>query len=49
MMRRILLILIMCVTLAGPAATSTPVPVLLAMGCLILWALCVALRSQQQE
>jgi hypothetical protein len=49
MIRKIVLVLIMGVTLAGAAATSTPVPVLLAMGCLILWALSVALRRQQQE
>ena len=48
MMRRIFLILIMVISLAGAAATATPFPVLLAMGCLILWALSVALRSEQQ-
>jgi len=48
MMRRVFLIFIMGVTLAGAAATSTPFPVLLAMGCLIIWALSVALRSEQQ-
>jgi len=49
MMRRIFLILIMGVVLTGAAATSTPFPVLLVMGCLILWALSVALRSEQQR
>ena len=49
MMRRIFLILIMGVILAGAAATSTPFPVLLVMGCLIVWALSVALRSEQQR
>ena len=49
MMRRIFLILIMGVVLVGAAATSTPFPVLLVMGCLIVWALSVALRSEQQR
>jgi hypothetical protein len=48
MIRKIVLVLIMGVVLAGAAATSTPLPVLLVMGCLILWALPVALRSEQQ-
>ena len=48
MMRKIVLTLIMSVVLAGAAATSTPFPVLLVMGCLIIWALSVALRSEQQ-
>ena len=48
MIRKIGLVLIMGVVLAGAAATSTPLPVLLVMGCLILWALSVALRSEQQ-
>lgn len=48
MMRRIFLTLIMGVVLAAAVTTSTPLPVLLAMGCLILWALSVALRSEQQ-
>ena len=36
MMRRIILTLIMGVALAGAAATSTPLPVLLGMGSLII-------------
>ena len=48
MMRKIVLTLIMGVALAGAVATSTPFPVLLAMGCLILRALFVALHSEQQ-
>jgi hypothetical protein len=49
MVRKIVLILIMSIALAGAAVTSTPLPVLLVMGFLILWALSVALRSEQQE
>jgi hypothetical protein len=48
MMRKIVLTSIMVIALAGAAVTSTPLPVLLVMGCLILWALSVALRSEQQ-
>ena len=48
MLRKIVLILIMGVVFAGAVSTSTPFPVLLAMGCLILWALSVALRRQQE-
>jgi len=48
MIRRIFLILIMGAALAGAATTSTPVPVLLVMGCLIIFALFVAMRSEQQ-
>ena len=48
MMRKIVLTLIMGVALAGAAISSTALPVLLAMGCLILLALSVALRSEQQ-
>ena len=48
MMRKIVLTLIMSVVLAGAVATSTPLPVLLAMGGLIIWALSIALRSEQQ-
>ena len=48
MMRKIVLILIMGVTLAGAAATSTPIPVLLVMGCLIILALSAAMHSEQQ-
>jgi len=48
MIRKIALILIMGVALAGAATTSTPVRVLLVMGCLIIFALSVAMRSEQQ-
>jgi hypothetical protein len=48
MMRRIFLTLIMGIVLAGAAVTSTPLPVLLVMGCLILWALSIAMRSEQR-
>jgi hypothetical protein len=48
MIRKIILILIMGAALAGAATTSTPVPVLLGMGCLIIFALFVAMRSEQQ-
>ena len=48
MMRKMVLTLIMGMVLAGAAVTSTPFPVLLVMGCLILWALSVAMRSEQQ-
>lgn len=48
MMRKIVLTLIMGIALAGAAITSTPLPVLFVMGCLILWALSVALRNEQQ-
>jgi hypothetical protein len=48
MIGKFFLILIMGVALAGAATTSTPVPVLLVMGCLIIFALFVAMRSEQQ-
>ena len=48
MIRKIVLIFIMGVALAGATATSTPLPVLLMMGCLIIFALFVALRHEQQ-
>ena len=48
MIRKMVLISIMGVALAGAAVTSTPLPVLLAMGFLIILALSVALRSEQQ-
>ena len=48
MIRKIALVLIMGVALAGAATTSTPVPVLLVMGCLVIFALSVAMRSEQQ-
>ena len=46
-MHKIILILIMGVILAG-AATSIPGPVLLVMGCWILFALSIAMRSERQ-
>ena len=48
MIRKIVLILIMSVVLAGAATTSTPLPVLLAMGCLIIFALFLTGHSEQQ-
>jgi len=48
MIRRITLVLIMGVALGGAAATSTPLPVLLVMGCLMILALSVAPRSEHQ-
>ena len=48
MIRKIVLIFIMGVALAGAATTSTPVPVLLVMGCLIIFALSIVMRSEQQ-
>lgn len=48
MIRRILLTAIMGMSLAGAAVTSTPVPVLLVMGCLIIIALSIAVRREQQ-
>lgn len=49
MIRRTVLIAIMGIAFVGAAVTSTAVPVLLAMGCLILFALSVAMRGEQQE
>jgi hypothetical protein len=48
MIRRIVLTAIMGMSLAGAALTSTPVPVLLVMGCLIIIALSIAVRREQQ-
>lgn len=48
MLRKIVLTLIMGVVFAGAAATSTPLPVLLEMGGLIIWAHFAALRREQQ-
>ena len=48
MIRRIVLTAIMGMSLAGAAVTSTPVPVLLVMGCLIIIALSIAVRREQQ-
>ncbi len=47
-MHKIILILIMGVTLVG-AASVMPRPVLLAMGCLLLFALSVVTHSERQE
>ena len=47
MLRKIVLVGVMCIPLMGALTTQTSVPVLLAMGCLILFALSVALRSEQ--
>jgi hypothetical protein len=47
MIRKIVLVLIMSATLAGAVAASTPVPVLIAMGCLIIFALS-SVRGEQQ-
>ena len=48
MMHKIALIFVMGVVLAGATVTSTPFPVLFVMGCLILFALSIAIRSEQQ-
>ena len=46
--RKIFLIFIMGLVLAVAAATSTPLPVLLVMGGLTIFALSIATRSEQQ-
>ena len=48
MLRKLVLISIMGIALAGAAVTSTPLPVLLVMAFLILWALSLALRREQR-
>ena len=48
MIRKIFLILFMGVILAGAATTSISMPVLLAMGGLILFALFAAMRGERQ-
>lgn len=48
MIRKIFLILIMGMILVAAATASTSLPVLLAMGGLILFALFAAMRSEQQ-
>jgi hypothetical protein len=48
MIRKIVLILIMSAVVAGAAASSTPFPVLLVMGCLIICALSLELHREQQ-
>jgi hypothetical protein len=47
MFNKIILILIISMILLGTAMIFTPLPVLWAMGCLILLALSVVLRSEQ--
>ena len=47
MIRKFVLLMLMSVPLAGATATDTPIPVLLAMGGLILFTLTVAKRSEQ--
>lgn len=47
MLRKMVLISIMGIALAGAAVTSTPLPVLLGMAFLILWALSIAIRIEQ--
>jgi hypothetical protein len=46
--RKIFLIFIMGLLLAGAAIISTPLPVLLAMGALIIFARSIAIGSEQQ-
>ena len=46
MIRKVVLLMLMTVPLAGAATTATPIPVLLAMGALIIFALTVATRSE---
>ena len=48
MMHKIALIFVMGVVLAVATVASTPSPVLFVMGCLILFALSIAIRSEQQ-
>ena len=47
MIRKIFLFILMGVPLVGAAITATPIPVLLAMGALLLFGLTVATRSEQ--
>ena len=48
MFRRIVLIAMMSAILAGATTTSTSIPVLLMMGCLIVLALFASIRGEQQ-
>ena len=48
MFRRMVLVVFMCIILWGAAATTTPAPVLVAMGCLTLFAISVAMRSEER-
>jgi hypothetical protein len=47
MIRKVFLLILMGVPLVGAAAAKTPVPVLLAMGCLIVFAASLSNRSEQ--
>ena len=49
MLGKIVLLIIMSGVLAGAATTSIPLPVLLVMGCLILFALSAVMRREQQQ
>ena len=48
MFRRMVLVVFMCITLCGAATTTTPVPVLVGMACLTLFAISVAMRSEER-
>ena len=48
MIRKVFVLILMSVPLVGAAVTAAPLPVLLAMGGLIIIALTVAPRSEQQ-
>lgn len=47
MIRKLFLLIIMGIPLIGAAAVTTPVPVLLAMSCLIIFAVSLTSRSEQ--
>jgi hypothetical protein len=49
MIRKAVLLLLMSVPLAGAFVTATPAPVLLMMGGLIVLALTITRRVEQQE
>jgi hypothetical protein len=49
MFDKIILTLIISVILLGAAMTAVPIPVLWGVGCLIFYALSVALRDQPQR
>ena len=49
MFDKIILTLIISVILLGAAMTAVPIPVLWGVGCLIFYALSVALRYQPQR
>jgi hypothetical protein len=48
MFRKLVLVTFMCIILWGAATTTTPFPVLLGMGCLTLFAISVAMRSEER-